>query len=323
MQGQIKPETRSAPSVYAGIDVSKDRLDVYIHPVGCSFDVTNDKCGIKHLRRELMKHQVSGVIIEATGKYHRLAHRSLSQSGIAVSVINPLRARLFAEACGTRAKTDRVDARMLAALGEALAPMATPLAPETLEELQEFVHARYAATVQRTAVKNRLKASRSPALTREFRSILTTIESHIKRLEKHAAKLIASDPVLAQRRDILMSVPGIGPVVAATLIADMPELGTVSRQAAACLAGVAPFADDSGNSEGIRHIKGGRSKPRQALYWAAMSARKYNPDMKTFYDRLVDKGKKKKLALTAVMRKLIILANTLITENRLWQPVRP
>ena len=303
--------------------MSKDRLDVYIHPVGCNFDVTNDKCGIKRLRRELMKHQVSGVIIEATGKYHRLAHRSLSQSGIAVSVINPLRARLFAEARGTRAKTDRVDARMLAHLGEALMPMATLLAPEILEELQEFVHARHAATVQRTAVKNRLKASQSPALTREFRRMLTTIENHIKRLEKHAAKLIAGDPVLAQRRDILMSVPGIGPVVAATLIADMPELGTVSRQAAACLAGVAPFADDSGNSEGIRHIKGGRSKPRQALYWASMSARKYNPDMKTFYDRLIGKGKKKKLALTAVMRKLIILANTLITQNRLWQPVRP
>ena len=323
MQGQIKSETRSAQPVYAGIDVCKDRLDVYIHPIGQHLCVANDPGGIKRLRGDLARHAVDLVVVEATGKYHRLVQRSLSQSGIAVAVVNPLRSRLFAEVLGSRAKTDRVDARMLAVLGAAVELQATPPAPEVIEALQELVHARNAATADHTAMSNRLKTSQVAFLRREITDLLDSLKAHIDRLDGQISQMIANDPALVRRYDILVSIPGVGPVVAAVLIADMPELGQLNRHTAACLAGVAPFADDSGDCQGIRHIKGGRAHPRRALYWAALSATRHNRDLAEFYNRLRDNGKKPKVALTAVMRKLIILANTLINENRPWTPARP
>ena len=318
MQGQIQPEARSAQAVYVGIDVCKERLDVHLHPLGRRLGVANDREGIKRLRRELARHEVALVVMEATGKYHRLAHRSLNQSGLAVSVVNPLRSRLFAEALGTRAKTDRVDARMLAILGDALGPQAMPPAPEVIETLQELVHARNAATAERTALANRLGASQTAFLKRELARRLKSLERHIERLATQIASHIAGDAALARRHAILVSIPSVGPAVAAALIADLPELGRLDRHAIACLAGVAPFADDSGDAEGPRHIKGGRAQSRRALYWAALSASRHNPDLAVFYNRLRDKGKKPKVALTAVMRKLVVLANTLLKEDRLW-----
>lgn len=318
MQGQIQPEARSAQAVYVGIDVCKERLDVHLHPLGRRLGVANDRDGIKRLARELARHEVALVVMEATAKYHRLAHRSLSQSGFAVAVVNPLRSRLFAEALGTRAKTDRVDARMLAILGDALAPQAMPPAPETIEALQELVHARTAASAERTALANRLGASRTAFLKRELARRLKSLDSHIERLATQIANHIAGDASLARRHAILVSIPSVGPTVAAALIADLPELGRLDRHAIACLAGLAPFADDSGDAEGPRHIRGGRAQPRRALYWAALSAARHNPDLAVFYKRLRDNGKKPKVALTAVMRKLVILANTLLKEDRLW-----
>ncbi|MCG8545519.1 MAG: transposase [Alphaproteobacteria bacterium] len=318
MQGQIQPEARNAQAVYVGIDVCKDRLDVYLHPLAQRFAVANNRDGIKRLGRKLGRHTLALVVMEATAKYHRLAHRSLSQSGFAVAIVNPLRARLFAEALGTRAKTDRVDARMLAILGEALTPQAMAPATETIEGLQELVHARNAATAERTALANRLGASQTAFLKRELARRLKSLDSHIERLTAQIAAHIDGEAVLARRHAILLSIPGIGPAVAATLIADLPELGSLNRRAIACLAGLAPFADDSGQAEGLRHIKGGRAQPRRALYWAALSAARYNPDLAVFYKRLRDKGKKPKVALTAVMRKLVVLANTLLKDDRHW-----
>lgn len=318
MQGQIQLEARSAPTVYVGIDVCKERLDVYLHPLGRRLAVANHRDGLRRLKRELARHAVGRVILEATAKYHRLAHRSLSQSGFAVAVVNPLRSRLFAEAFGTRAKTDRVDARMLAILGEALAPPATPPAPAVLEALQELVHARHAATAERTALANRLAASHTAFLRRELARRLENLDRHIKRLAAKVDEIIAGEAVLARRYAILVSIPSVGPAVAAALIADLPELGQLDRHAIACLAGLAPFADDSGDAEGPRHIKGGRAQPRRALYWAALSAMRHNPDLAVFHKRLRDKGKKPKVALVAVMRKLVVLANTLLKEDRLW-----
>lgn len=318
MQGKVQLEARSARPVYVGIDVCKDHLDVYLHPSTDRWRVANDRGGIRQIKRLLAGQQVHLVVMEATAKYHRLAHRSLSQSGLAVAVVNPLRARLFAEAIGTRAKTDRVDAKMLAILGEALGPQAMPPAPETREALQELVHARNAATAERTALTNRLAASQTALLRRELRRRLKSLDGHIERLEAEIAARIAADPALARRYEILLSIPGVGPGVAANLLADLAELGSLDRHAIACLAGVAPFADDSGEAVGQRHIKGGRANPRRALYWAALSAARHNPDLSAFYKRLVQSGKKPKLALTAVMRKLVVLANTLLKENRLW-----
>jgi transposase len=318
MQGKVLLEARSALPVYVGTDVCKDYLDVYLHPLALCWRVTNDRAGLRRLKHLLAAYQVTLIVMEATAKYHRLAHRSLSQSGFAVAVVNPLRSRLFAEAIGAHAKTDRVDAKMLAVLGEALGPQARLPAPEALEALQELVHARNAATAERTALANRLAASQVALLRKELKQRLRSLDGHIERLTAAIAERIAADPVLVRRYEILSSIPGVGPGVAANLLDDLAELGSLDRRAIACLAGVAPFADDSGQVTGQRHIKGGRASPRRALYWAALSDVRYNPDLSVFYKRLVESGKKPKLALTAVMRKLIVLANTLLKENRLW-----
>lgn len=318
MQGKVPLEARSASPVYVGIDVCKEHLDIYLHPIAQRCRVANDRHGLRRLKRLLAEHDVKLIVMEATAKYHRLTHRSLSQSGLAVAVVNPLRSRLFAEAIGTLAKTDRVDAKMLAILGEALGPQARPPAPEALEALQELVHARNAATTERTALANRLAASQVALLRKELRQRLKSLEGHIERLGAEIAKRIVADPALARRYEILISIPGVGPGVAANLLVDLAELGSLDRHAIACLAGVAPFADDSGETAGQRHIKGGRANPRRALYWAALSAKRHNPELSVFYKRLIENGKKPKIALTAIMRKLVVLANTLLKENRLW-----
>lgn len=318
MQGKSLLEARSAQPVYVGIDVCKAHLDVYLHPLTDRWRVVNDRDGIRQLKRRLAGNDVILVVMEATATYHRLAHRSLSQSGLAVAVVNPLRSRLFAEANGTLAKTDRVDAKVLAMFGQALSPQARPPAPEAIELLQELVHARNAATAERTALTNRLAASQAAFLRKELRGRLRSLEGHIERLETEMAARIAADPALARRYEILLSIPGVGSGVAANLLIDLAELGSLNRHAIASLAGVAPFADDSGEATGQRHIRGGRAGPRRALYWAALSAARHNPDLSAFYQRLRERGKKPKLALTAVMRKLAILANTLLKENRLW-----
>lgn len=323
MQGKVLSEERSAQPVYVGVDVCKDRLDVYLHPLDQHLCVANDRDGVKRLKRTLAGHDVALVVMEATAKHHRAVQRSLHQSGFAVAVVNPLRARLFAEAAGARAKTDRVDAKMLAILGGALGPRATPPAPEALEALQELVRARGAATAERTALANRLGASQTAFLKRELKRRVTSLDGHIERLAGEIARRIADDPALAQRYEILVSIPGFGPTVAADLLADLAELGALDRRAIASLAGVAPFADDSGGSEGLRRIKGGRAHARRALYWAALAAARHNPQLKAFYARLRDNGKKPKVALVAVMRKLVVLANTLLKENRPWTPNHP
>jgi len=318
MQGKVLLEARSAHPVYVGVDVCKDHLDIYLHPLARHERVANDRNGLQRLKRLLAGHDVALVVMEATAKYHRHAHRSLNQSGFAVAVVNPLRARLFAEAVGAHAKTDRVDARMLAILGEALGPQAKPPAPAAIEALQELVHARNAATAARTALTNRLAASQGSFLRKELRQLLKSLEDHTKRLVAAIAAHIAADPALARRYEILLSIPGIGPGVASDLLGDLAELGSLDRCAIAALAGLAPFADDSGQTTGQRHIKGGRANPRRALYWAALTASRRNPHLSVFYKRLIECGKKPKVALTAVMRKLVILANTLLKENRLW-----
>lgn len=323
MQGKVLPEERSAQPVYVGIDVCKAHLDVYLHPLGERLKVANDGDGIRRLKRLLAGHEVALVVMEATAKYHRAGQRSLHQAGVAVAVVNPLRARLFAEAAGALAKTDRVDAKMLAILAAALGPRATPPAPEALEALQELVHARSAATAECTALANRLAASHTPFLRRELGRRLKSLKGHVQRLAAEIARRIANDPALTRRHEILASIPGVGPIVAAALLADLPELGTVDRRAIASLAGLAPFADDSASAHGPRHIKGGRAHPRGALYWAALAAARHDQQLTAFYRRLRDNGKKPKVALTAVMRKLVILANTLIKEDRLWAPIKP
>jgi transposase len=301
--------------------VCKAWLDVYLHPVGHGFRVPNDRLGLQRLKRELARQPVALLVMEATGKFHREAHRNLHAAGLRVAIVNPLRSRLFAEACGELAKTDAIDARLLALFAESLEPAATSPAPKALEELQELVHARTAAVKEATAVANRHGASRTGFLKAELARRLKALERHIARLETEIARRIANDPALSRRFEILTSIPGIGRIAAIALLADLSELGQLTGKAASLMAGVAPIACDSGERTGQRRIRGGRIQVRTGLYWAAVTAARCNPDLKAFYERLRDAGKTGKVALTAVMRKLVVLANTLLREDRLWEPL--
>ena len=323
MQGKVLPEPNTMPAVYAGIDVCKEWLDADVPAHSTKFRVNNDRFGRRRLNRERAKLAVTQVVMEATGKYHRAAQRSLHAAGFAVAVVDPLRARLFAKACGYLAKTDRIDARLLAVMGEALEPTALAPVSKALLELQELVNARTAATAERTALTNRRAAAQAAFLRAELGRRLIAAKRHLERLDAEIEKRIQAQPELARRYTILMSIPGVGAVTAAVLITNFAELGACSSKQAAMLAGVAPVACESGERVGYRAIKGGRMSVRNALYMAALSAASHNAGLATFAKRLRQAGKPAKVALVAVMRKLIVLANTLISQNRLWSPIAP
>jgi transposase len=323
MQGKKLPEPSARAKVYLGIDVCKAWLDVYVHPLGQRLRVANSREGLKQLKRELAGCGAVLAVLEATAKYHRLAHRTLHAWGLAVAVVNPLRSRLFAEARGTLAKTDRIDARMLAIFGESLEPATTLPLPERVEELQELVRARQAATAEATALANRHGASQVSFLKRQLATLLTKLRAHITRLDEEIGRRMAEDGALARRYQILKSIPGVGPVAASSLAVGLTELGLASNKSIATLVGLAPVACDSGDKTGQRRIRGGRAHLRTPLYMAALAAARCNPELAAFYKRLRHNGKAAKLALTAVMRKLVVLANTLVREDRLWQPIRP
>jgi transposase len=320
MQGKVSPERSASARVYVGIDVCKEWLDVYLHPIGRSLRVANAPIGLKRLKRELARHEVVLVAVEATGKFHRLAQRHLHAAGIPVAVTNPLRSRLFCEASGQLAKTDAIDARLLAIMAESLNPRVTPPPSETVEDLQELVRARAAAVEDRTAVINQKAAARVGLVKAELGRRIVALEGSIGRLEKAIQAAIARDPALARRFEILLSIPGVGPVAAAGLLAGLAEIGTCSGKEIAMLSGLAPVACDSGEANGPRRIRGGRAHVRTAIYFAAISAARYNPDLAHTYRRLTAAGKKPKVALTAVMRKLVVLANALVRDDRPWQP---
>lgn len=324
MQGKVE-STISALAVYAGMDVSKDWLDVYVYPGGQSWRVENSLVGLRRLQRYFDEHGLrpGRIVLEATGKYHREVHRTLSAWGYGVVVVNPLRARLFAQACGMLAKTDRIDARLLALMGHSLTPQPTEPAPLLLEQLQELVNAHSAARAEAVALGNRLDQATIPFLKNELKRRRTSLAGHVKRLQAKIGQLIKDDPGLAARYAILVSIPSIGAITAAALLAGLSELGQCTAKAATLLAGLAPIADDSGRRQGQRHIRGGRMPVRNALYMAALSAARHNDDLKAVYQRLRKAGKPPKVALTAVMRKLVVLANTLLTQNRLWEPTQP
>ncbi len=320
MQGKVMPEPNAMSEVYVGIDVCKDRLDIHLHPLNQRFAVANDAGGWRRLKRKLAAHRVVRVVMEATSKYHRAAHRSLSASGYAVAITNPLRSRLFAEATGQLAKTDSVDAAMLARFAEQIAPSTTVPTAESIEELRELIHARSAGVKDHTALRNRLSEATSEIVKAEVNQMLESVAASNRRLDEAIATHIASDPILARRSALLRSIPGIGPAVANTLIADMSEIGTMTPKQVAALAGLAPYPRESGAKAGQRRIRAGRGTTRHALYMAALVASRFNPCLKIFYKRLVDQGKAKKVALVAVARKLVVLANTIISEDRPWQP---
>jgi transposase len=322
MQGKEASEQETQKCT-AGIDVSKNWLDAHVLPASQSLRVANTREGICQLKRWLHRFKPRLVAIEATGKWHRELCRSLAASQFAVAVTDPYRVRMFAKAQGIFAKTDRIDAKVLALFAALMAPACRAPAPEALEALQELATARASAVTEQTALKNQLSAATGRFLTRQLTRRLAQLALHIEALENECLKQIEADDGLARRFAILTSIPGVGTVVATTLIACLGELGVLTNKQIAALAGLAPVPDDSGERQGIRVIWGGRAAVRRILYLAALSAARCSTDMKAFHQRLRASGKSPKTALIAVARKLVLLANTLVARNRLWQPIAP
>lgn len=323
MQGKESSEQETADKSYVGIDVSQSWLDIHVLPLGMAFRVANTSEGHRLLKRRLKAYDVNLVALEATGKWHRQVHRSLYSSGYRTAVVNPLRARLFAKAIGLLAKTDQLDARMLAMFAMNLTPAARPPAPEHLQAIRELVQARSSAVAEQTALSNQRVGAETAFLCCQLDERLARIAKDIKDLDAEILRSIKEDDALARRYSILFSIPGFGAVTAATLLVCLAELGSCDHKQIALLAGLAPLADQSGQRDGRRTTCGGRSAVRRVLYLAALSAARFNRDMKAFYNRLTEHGKLKKVALVAIARKLIVLANTLIREDRLWQSTPP
>ncbi len=263
---------------------------------------------------------VERIVYEATGAYHRQLESTLGQAGLPLAKVNPRQARRFAEALGVVAKTDRIDAAMLARMGAALQPPQTPPADGSLAELKDLHLARRALVKDRTAARNRQAVTRLALIKRQLAQRLKQIDRQIQAIDAAIEQQIGNNPSLRQRRDILISVPGISKTTAATLLAEMPELGSLKAKQAASLAGLAPATQQSGKWHGKARIRGGRATLRQALYMPALVAARFNPDLKAVYKRLRNAGKPPKVAITAVMRKLLITANALLRENRHWSP---
>jgi transposase len=308
--------TSIAPTV--GIDISKDHLDVALYPGANARRFANDRRGHIALLHWLKPQTVARVVFEATGPYHRMLECRLHQAGLVFAKINPRHARRFAEATGKLAKTDRVDAAMLARFGALLEPQPTPLRSKALDQLAELVAARRMLVKDRTATTNRAKTLTLDLLRRQAALRLKHIARQIDGIDVKAADLIASEPALQRRLAILISIPGIGQATAIALIANMPELGQMEAKQAAALAGLAPIARQSGNWRGKSSIRGGRAHLRQALYMPALVAARFNPDMKTRFNAMTANGKPAKVAITAIMRRLIVLANTLLRADRTW-----
>ena len=322
MQGKeaSEQETRNCT---AGIDVSKNRLDAHILPSSDSLSVANTSSGIRQLKRWLLKQKVDLIAVEATGKWHRELCRSLRASGLAVAVIDPYRVRNYAKAERILAKTDRLDAKVLAMFAATMKPDCRAPTPEVIEDMQELVTARANAVEEETSLQNQLGSAKTHFLKRQLARRVAQLKAHIKDIEQACLKQIKSDDALARRFAILTSIPGFGTVVAITLIAFLNELGSLTNKQIGALAGVVPIADDSGERKGIRVVWGGRGIIRRMLYLAALSASRHNRDMKLFRQHLSAEGKAPKVCLIAIARKLVVLANTLITENRQWQPAAP
>lgn len=297
-----------------GVDISKDTLDVHVFPAGLTRRLANTAKGFAGLIAWLKDFSVTRIVFEPTGTYHRAFERRLAEAGLPLVKINPRQARRFAEAIGTHAKTDRVDAAMLARLGAMLKPPIRPAVNPALDEMKELHIARQALIKDRVAAQNRAHTRRSALLKRQAADRLRQIERQIAAIDAALRAHLKSDPALKARFDILLSIPGLGETTALAIIIDMPELGHIEHKCVSSLAGLAPMARDSGQRTGKRFIRGGRAQVRQALYMPALVAARFNADLKAKYRALIAAGKPAKVALTAIMRKLLILANALLRE---------
>lgn len=309
-------------SRYVGVDVSKERLDVAFRPAGGGRRwFPNDPDGIDGLVSRLAQERPALVVLEASGGYERPAAAALAASGLAVAVVNPRQARDFAKATGRLAKTDALDAESLARFAEAVKPEPRVLPGEEALLLKEILDRRRQLLSMLVAENNRLSAIASGPVRRRIRVHIRWLEKELSRTDRDLEEAIEASPTWRENEALLRSVPGVGPVLARTLLAELPELGTLTHRRLSALVGVAPFNFDSGTLRGRRMVWGGRSRVRATLYMAALVASRHNPTVRAFYERLVAAGKPKKVALVACMRKLLSILNAVLRDRVPWRPI--
>ena len=309
---------KESPS-FVGVDVSQDRLDLALRPSGEAWEAPNDAQGIHAVVERLQELEPKLVVLEATGgfQYHLVA--GLATEGIPVAVVNPRQVRDFARATGKLAKTDALDAHVLAHFAEALQPEPRPLPDATLRELEALVTRRRQLVEMITSEKNRHRSA-TKRIRPQLQEHIRWLEDRLEELDRDLSDTIRSSPIWREQDQLLRSVPGVGPVLSATLLTGLPELGSLSRGQIAALVGVAPFNRDSGSFRGQRRVRGGRKRVRAATYMATLVATRFNPVLRDFYQRLCAAGKPKKVALTACMRKLLTILNAMIRDRRHWNP---
>ena len=311
--------TSTKVSVFVGIDVSKASLDVAVRPSGARWQVENNEAGILTLQKKLSELKPTLIVLEATGGYEMAMVAALASEGLPLAVINPRQARDFAKSLGRLAKTDKIDAQVLAHFAEAIQPEARTLPDEQTLQLQAWVVRRRQLIDMLVMEKNRLSVTHKH-LRAGVQEHIDWLDKQLSDIDDHLRRTLRDSPVWREQDDLLRSVPGVGPVLSVTLLAELPELGQLDRKKIAALVGVAPYNCDSGQMHGKRAIWGGRAAVRSVLYMAALSAKRFNPVIRIFYDRLIAAGKPAKVALTACMRKLLTILNSMMRSKTHWQP---
>jgi transposase len=308
----------TSPS-FVGIDVSKDRLDVHVCPSGLTFAVARDAKGLEQLTNGLRDLAPTLIVLEATGGFEITVAAALASAGLPLAVVNPRQIRDFARATGRLAKTDALDAQIIALFAERIRPEPRPIADADSQALAELMARRRQVIEMIGMETNRSRQARNPRVQRTIKATLKTLEAQLAELDREINVAVRGSPIWRAADDLLTSVPGVGDVTSRTLIADLPELGQLDRRRIAALVGVAPVNRDSGQMRGRRTIAGGRTEVRNALYMATLSATRWNPVISQHYKSLVERGRPKKVALVACMRRLLGILNAIIRTGTPWQ----
>ena len=304
--------------ITVGIDVSKDRLDVAVRPSGERFAVPRTGAGLDDLVARLKVVKPNLIVLEATGGFETVVVAALAGAGLPVAVANPAQVRAFAKAIGQRAKTDPIDAAVIAHFGEATGIVSRPLPDQATQQLADLV-ARRRQIIDMIGAERQREKRANPRIKKSIGRLVKSLERELSSVDTDIDDAVRGSPAWREKEDLLPSVPSVGPAISRTLIAELPELGTLSHKEIAALVGLAPFARQSGQWRGKSFIGGGRASVRKALFMGAMVAARYNPVLKAFYERLVAVGKPKKVALIAVARKLLIILNAIVRDGTPWK----
>jgi len=307
---------------FVGIDVAKAHLDIALGPAGATSRHPNDEAGIAAILALLAASPPALIVLEATGTLEVPLVAALSAAGLPVAVVNPLQARRFAQSTGRTAKTDALDARLLALFAERVRPEPRPLPDAAARDLADLLARRRQLIAMRTAETNRLGTAAAAAVRADLEAHIAYLTRQVGEMDRRLAAAVQASPAWRERDELLRGIPGIGPVASRTLLGELPELGTLGRRKIAALVGLAPMNRDSGTLRGRRMIVGGRAAVRSALYMAALTAVRHNPTLKAFYGRLVAAGKAKKVALAAAAHKLLTIADAILRSKRPWDPAK-